>query len=134
MTERTMLLFLALALAAIAVGLIAASSWLRRTGKYAVIELAGAGVLMAFGGLVLRHATLQTLERFVFPTLVLASGIIWSFVVITYWLGGKRPYHCAFCGRSQRDVKTLVRAAQACICDECVESCRATIAQPRTVS
>jgi recombinational DNA repair protein (RecF pathway) len=38
---------------------------------------------------------------------------------------------CSFCHRSQREVKTLVVATEAAICDQCVEIARTTV-QPAT--
>lgn len=38
---------------------------------------------------------------------------------------------CSFCHRTQREVKTLVVATQAAICDQCVEIARDTAQKPR---
>jgi len=38
--------------------------------------------------------------------------------------GDSELLKCAFCGKSQEEVKTLVvRSPRACICDECVDLC-----------
>jgi hypothetical protein len=39
----------------------------------------------------------------------------------------KRVYRCSFCGKSQREVKTLVAGPGVFICDECVQLCRSII-------
>jgi hypothetical protein len=38
---------------------------------------------------------------------------------------------CSFCHRSQRDVRILVSATEAAICDECVSIAAETVARPR---
>jgi len=37
--------------------------------------------------------------------------------------------HCSFCGKSQENVRKIVAAKNASICDECVDICQDTIAQ-----
>jgi len=39
----------------------------------------------------------------------------------------KRVYSCSFCGKSQKEVKTLVAGPGVFICDECVQLCREII-------
>jgi ATP-dependent protease Clp ATPase subunit len=39
----------------------------------------------------------------------------------------RRNVSCSFCGKGQRDVRLLIAAADAYICDECVEVCRDTL-------
>ena len=39
----------------------------------------------------------------------------------------KRVYRCAFCGKSQTEVQTLVAGPGVFICDECVQLCQAII-------
>jgi len=48
-------------------------------------------------------------------------------------LPGESPdlERCSFCHRSQRDVRILVSATEAAICDECVVIASQTIATPR---
>ena len=38
---------------------------------------------------------------------------------------------CSFCHRTQREVKTLIVATQAAICDECIEIARETAQRPK---
>lgn len=38
---------------------------------------------------------------------------------------------CSFCHRTQREVKTLVIATQAAICDQCIEIARDTAQRPK---
>jgi hypothetical protein len=40
-----------------------------------------------------------------------------------------RLYRCSFCGKSQKEVKTLVAGPGVFICDECVHLCQAIIDQ-----
>ncbi len=39
--------------------------------------------------------------------------------------------HCSFCGRSETEVSNLIVQDEACICDYCVEECRAIISRDR---
>ncbi len=32
-------------------------------------------------------------------------------------------FKCAFCSKSQNEVKKMIRGPYSCICDECVELC-----------
>lgn len=34
-----------------------------------------------------------------------------------------RPIYCSFCGKSEKEVKVLISATWAFICDECVAEC-----------
>ena len=34
---------------------------------------------------------------------------------------------CSFCGKSNDDVRTIIRGDQAAICDECVDVCVGTL-------
>ena len=44
----------------------------------------------------------------------------------------QRLYRCSFCGKSQKEVKTLVAGPGVFICDECVQLCQEIIDRKAT--
>lgn len=46
----------------------------------------------------------------------------------------KNNTHCSFCGRSQQEVHKLIAGQDACICDECINSCQEAANQDPKIS
>lgn len=39
----------------------------------------------------------------------------------------KKNLHCSFCGKSQKEVRKIIAGESACICDECINTCKDTL-------
>jgi len=92
--------------------------------------LAGAILLVIAGGGTLVRATTDERRGLILSATVLFSiGLVWMILTVNSRLLAIRGHaiRCSFCGKSQGDVRKLVQATEACICDECVEICRNAI-------
>lgn len=129
MNEPIMLCLLAAFLALAAVGLFRVTVGLRQRGRSHLTELVGAILLITAGVAVLLRGTFEHRGLVLSGTLLVSIGLVWLVETSSnHPIGIRRdPIRCSFCGKSQRDVRKIVQATDACICDECVEICRNTI-------
>ena len=127
-TETIVLAVFALGLVGAAFGLIRAAIWLRRTGRSVVTEAVGAVLLVAFGaGGLLRLPPSESRGFIIMFAFFLFAGCLWAAMLGARFVAHARPICCSFCGKSQRDVKTIIQAAHASICNECVGICEQTL-------